>query len=135
MGLSLITLYSINKTRTGAAVAINQLLPTLTLTNLLIILTTIILSGIFSFIIAVNISKFAAKNIHKIPYEKLSITVLTTLLIIILIFSDLTPKGAILGLLIFITSTSLGIFTILTGVKRMHLMGCLLVPTILFYLL
>jgi len=135
MGLSFIALYSIQKTRTGAAVAVSRLLPELTLSNLLIILAAIILAGAASFIIAVQISKLAAKNIHKIQYSKLSLIILSTLLIIILIFSDFTLIGKILALLTFITSTFLGIFTILTGVKRMHLMGCLLVPTILFYLL
>ena len=135
MGLSFITLYSIERTRTGAAVALNQLLPNITLSNLLIILTAIAITGILSFIIGINISKPIAKNIHRIPYEKLSRIILIIIIIIITIFSDSTLQGALLGILIFITSTALGIFTILTGVKRMHLMGCLLVPTILFYLL
>ncbi len=135
MGLSFITLYSVEKTRTGAAVAIDKLLPNLTLANLYYILGAIIFSGILSFIIAVNISKIAAKNIHKITYTKLSIFILITLLIIILIFSDFSIQGKIISLLIFTTSTSLGIFTISTGIKRIHLMGCLLLPTILFYLL
>jgi len=135
MGLSFITIYSIGRTRTGAAVAINKLLPNLALSQIFLILLTIIISGILAFTIAVNISKFTAKNIHKITYSKISITILLILLLIVLIFSDLSFSGAITALLVFITSTSLGIFTILTGIKRMHLMGCLLVPTILFYLL
>jgi putative membrane protein len=135
MGLSFIALYSIQKTRTGAAVAVAKLLPELTLSNLSIILIAIIISGILSFFIAIQISKFTAKRIHKVEYSKLSIIILSILLIIVLIFSDFTIQGKIIALLIFITSTSLGIFTVLTGVKRMHLMGCLLIPTILFYLI
>ena len=128
MGLSFIALYSIQKTRTGAAVAISKLLPTLTLTNLIYIIATIIIAGIISFFITIYISKFIAKRIHKIHYSKLSIGILVVLLIITLIFTGL------LGLLIFITATALGIATILLGIKRMHLMGCLLVPSILYYL-
>jgi putative membrane protein len=135
MGLSFIALYSIQKTRTGAAVAISKLIPELTFQDLAIILLTIIISGIISFIIAIQISKFTAKNIHKIKYSKISLTILLVLLLIILIFSDFTFQGKILALLVFITSTSLGIFTIFLKIKRMYLMGCLLVPTILFYLL
>ncbi len=135
MGLSFITLYSIQKTRTGASVAINQILQPLTLSNLFIILTTILVSGILSFIIAINLSKFTAKYIHKIHYSTLSLTILSILLIIILIFSDFTIKGKIISLLIFTTSASLGIFTIQKGIRRMHLMGCLLIPTIIFYIL
>ncbi|MEK6872655.1 MAG: tripartite tricarboxylate transporter permease [Nanoarchaeota archaeon] len=135
MGLSFITFYSIQKTRTGAAVAISRLLPEPTMNNLFLIILTIILSGLIAFQLAIYISKFASKNIHKIKYSKLSSIILIILLAIVFIFSDFTLKGKIISLLVFFISTSLGIFTILSGVRRMHLMGCLLVPTILFYLI
>jgi putative membrane protein len=135
MGLSFVTLYSINKTRTGASVAISQLIPELAINNLFTIIFTIIISGILSFVIAINISKIASKSIHKIAYSKLSKIILSILIIMIFIFSDNTFEGKLISLLIFTTSTSLGIFTISSNVQRMHLMGCLLVPTILFYLL
>ena len=129
MGLSFIALYSIQKTRTGAAVAISKLIPTLTLSNLIYIIGTIILAGIISFFITLFIAKLIAKNIHKFHYSKISISILIILFIITIIFTGF------LGILIFITSAALGITTILLGIKRMHLMGALLIPTILFYLL
>ena len=128
MGLSFIALYSIQKTRTGAAVAISKLIPTLTLSNLIYIIATILIAGIISFFITIYLSKFIAKRIHKIHYSKLSLGILVVLLFITLIFTG------ILGLFIFITATALGITTIQLGIKRMHLMGCLLVPSILYYL-
>tara|TARA_Y100000310_G_C20655504_1_gene801767 strand:- start:1416 stop:2222 length:807 start_codon:yes stop_codon:yes gene_type:complete len=128
MGLSFIALYSIQKTRTGAAVAVSKIISTLTLTDLTYIIGTIIIAGVISFFITIFISKQIAKHIHKIHYSKLSIGILVVLLIITLVFTG------ILGLLIFITATALGITTILLGIKRMHLMGCLLVPSILYYL-
>jgi len=135
MALSFVTLYSIEKTRTGAAVAIQELLPTLTIQNLLAIILTIIISGILSFILTINLAKLTAINIHKIKYSILSKFILLTLIIIIIIFSDPTMEGKLRAIILFITSTSLGIFTISIGTKRMHLMGCLLIPTILFYVL
>ena len=134
MGLSFIALFSINKTRTGAAVAVNQLTPNLTFSNLMIILIVIIITGLLAFPLTVIFSKIAAKNITKIPYSKLSKIILMILLIIVFLFSDLTIIGKFTGLIIFIVSTSLGVFAISTGARRMHLMGCLLIPTILFYL-
>lgn len=134
MALSFVTLYSINRTRTGAAVTISKLLPSITPQIIMIILITIIITGVLASIITIQLAKITAKNIHKIKYSKLSIIILILLSIIVLFFSDFTTKGKLLSLLIFTTSTSLGIFTILIGTKRMHLMGCLLVPTILFYL-
>jgi len=135
MGLSLITIYSIGRTRTGAAVAISKLLPNLTINHIILILGTIIITGILAFTLAINLSKLTAKYITKINYQKLSITIISTLLIIILIFSDYSLLGKLLSLLIFITSTSLGILTISKNIRRIHLMGCLLLPTILFYLI
>lgn len=128
IGLSFITLFVIGRTRTGAAVAIKEILETITLPDLAIIIGTIIISGILAFIIAVNISKLFAKHITKINYRIISFIVLGILLIITIIFSN------ILGLLVFITATSLGVFTILSGARRINLMGSLLIPVILFYL-
>ena len=129
MGLSFITLYSIQKTRTGAAVAVSKLIPELSTTNLIYILATIFIAGIISFFLAILISKQIAKHIHKFDYSKISIIIVAILTIITLIFTGF------LGLLVFLTATSLGIATILLGIRRMHLMGALLVPTILFYLI
>jgi putative membrane protein len=129
MGLSFIALYSIKKTRTGAAVAISKLIPELSLSNLFYILTAIIISGILAAFITVFLAKLIAKKIHKFNYSKLSLTIFVVLLIITLIFTGF------IGLLVFITSTALGITTIQLGIKRMHLMGSLLIPTILFYLI
>ncbi len=129
MGLSFIALYSIQKTRTGAAVAISKLIPELGLTELFYILGTIIISGILASFITIYLSKLTAKNIHKIKYSKLSIIILLILTIITIYFTG------ILGLLVFIISAFLGLTTIFLGIKRMHLMGALLIPTILFYLL
>ena len=129
MGLSFITLYSIQKARTGAAVAISKLIPELSLTNLFYILGTIIIAGIFSFFLTIQIAKFIAKRIHKFNYTKISIIILIILTIITIIFTGF------LGFLVFLTATSIGITTILLGIRRMHLMGCLLVPTILFYII
>jgi len=134
MGLSFITFYVINKTRTGAAVYVSRLIPNITFNQLTIIILVIIISGLLSFIIAIKISKISALYIGKINYQKLSFLILTFLIIIVFTFSDFTIEGKILSLIIFITSTFLGIFTILKETKRIHLMGCLLIPTILFYL-
>ena len=128
MGLGFVTLFAIGRARSGAAVAVRDILKEITLTDLTIITTTIIISGILAFIIGINISKIFTRYVTKINYRILSITVLTILLIITLIFSN--P----LGLLTLITSTALGVFCILSGARRINLMGSLIVPVVLFYL-
>ncbi len=126
--LTFVTLYSINKTRSGTAVAIKEILKEISFQNLIIIIITIILAGAISFFIGIKLSKIIAKNINKINYKTLSIITLAILLIVNIIFSNL------LGILVLIASTSLGIFTILSNSRRINLMACLLIPTIIFYL-
>ena len=128
MGLSFITLYTIGKTRTGSALAVSQILSELTIKNLAIILTTINLTGILAFILAISLAKLSAKYITKFNYTKISKVIILVLVILTLYFTG------ILGLLVLITATSLGIYTITKQIKRIHLMGCLIIPTILFYM-
>ena len=128
MALSFITIYSIDKTRTGSAVAVKEILKTITKIDLSIIIATIFISGFLAFILGIKISKFIALNINKINYTYLSISILLILLIVNMLFSGL------LGLIVLITATSLGVFTILSKARRINLMGALLIPTILFYL-
>ncbi len=129
MGLSFVTLYTIQKSRTGSAVAISKLLETFSISNLYIILLTIFLSGVLAFFLTIFLAKIFSKIISKISYNKLSLGILIFLSFIILIFSGF------LGFLVFIVSAFIGLTCIYVGVKRTHLMGCLLLPTILYYLL
>ncbi|MBC8435155.1 tripartite tricarboxylate transporter permease [archaeon] len=127
VAFSFFTLYLISKTRTGIANAISQI-TTLSFTMLLWIFLTIIISSIFATIITLNLSKSLAKNFDKINYKKMSFFILTLLTSIII---GLT---GFLGLFIFITSTILGLACINYNIKRSFLMGCLLIPSILYYL-
>ena len=129
MSLSFIILYIINKSRTGSAAYIYKLLPTLTLSNLILIFLTILIVSVMAFIITIKISKIFSKNIPRINYNLLSILTLIFLSIIIFYFSGF------LGFLVFITSTSIGITCILLNVRRTTLMACLITPTILYYLI
>lgn len=127
MGLSFIALYSINKARTGTAIAISKIIQ-LNLQDLFIIILTIILSGIIAFFLTIQLAKFFSTYIHKINYRLLAISIISILTILTIIFSGF------LGLLVLIVSSSLGFTCISLGIKRTHLMGSLLLPVILFYI-
>lgn len=124
---SFLTLFLINKTRTGTAAAISELLQ-LTPKTLTAIFITILVTAVISGFLTIRISKLFAKNIHKINYLKIS------KIIIILLTLTVFLVSGFLGILVFIISTVLGYLTILLSVRRGFLMGVLLVPTILFYL-
>lgn len=127
MSISFVTLYLIQKPRTGAASAISQL-TTLSTNQLIYILIAITITSIAAIFLTIQISKFFATHINKFHYSKISIAVITLLAIITIAFSGFT------GLLIFLTATCLGLTAIYSGIRRSHLMGSLLIPTILLYL-
>jgi putative membrane protein len=127
MSISFITLILFQKSRTGAAFAISQIIP-LALNHLPTILLTTFLTTLLAIPLSLKISSTVAKNIHKIPYTKISIFTLIFLIIITYIISGF------LGILILIVATSLGLTCIEFGTRRSFLMGTILIPTILFYL-
>lgn len=127
MSMSFVTLFLIQKSRTGAAATISQITQ-LSSINLTWILITIFLTAIIAIPLTLQISKLFAKNIHKIPYTKISIVILLLLTTITIFFSGF------LGLLVFIIATILGLTAIEFQTRRSFLMGAILIPTILYYL-
>ena len=127
MGLSFVSLYAISKTRTGAAAAIQQIIGILSWKTLIIILLVVLASGVISFFLIKVLTKFFSQKISRINYSLLSTSTLIFLIILVFIFSGF------LGFLVLIASTLTGIYCNSLNVKKTHMMGCLLIPTILFY--
>jgi putative membrane protein len=128
MGFSFIALYAVSKTRSGAAVAIQQIMGTLSWKILLLILITILISGVISFYLTKHLARILSKEISRINYSKLSIATLCFIVIIVFLFSGI--KGSILlGI-----STILGIYCLSLPIKKTNMMGCLLLPSIIYYL-
>ena len=127
MGFSFVSLYAISKIRTGAAASIQEIIGTLSWKILILILFSVLISGIISFFLTKFLAKFFSQRINKINYFLLSIATLIFLMIIVLIFSGF------LGLLILVSSTLVGIYCNSLPVKKTHMMGCLLIPTIIYY--
>ncbi len=127
VSVSFLSLYLINKSRTGVASAIQQTM-TITPKDLALVYIAIIISAIISVFLTIKISKIFARNIHKINYSKISLAVLILLTIVIILFSGFY------GFLIFVVSTLLGLSCTYLGVRKGFLTGSLLIPTILFYL-
>ena len=129
MGFSFITLYIISKTRTGAAVAVQQISGSLSLNLLIFILGIILISGIISFFLAIFLAKFFSQRMEKINYAHISLVTLLLLVIVVILFSGF------IGLAVLIASTFTGIYSISLGVRRTNMMGCLMIPTIILYLI
>lgn len=126
-GLSFVTLYSINKARTGTAAAIQNLLPGFSSSDLLVILGVLLVAGILAFIIAILLSRVFARIFSKINYIWLSIFILLFLAAVVLVFSGW------LGFLLFVIASFVGLFAVLSGARRTNLMGSLMLPAIILY--
>ncbi|HLF54079.1 MAG TPA: tripartite tricarboxylate transporter permease [Candidatus Nanoarchaeia archaeon] len=129
MGLSFVTLYAINKTRSGSAAATLEILKTITLQDLITILIAITIVGIIASALGIIISKICAKYISKINYALLTILTIATITLVNIFFSN------ILGIFILVISSSLGIFAISSNSRRINLMGALIIPAIIYYIM
>ncbi|HEY4705514.1 MAG TPA: hypothetical protein VII27_07270, partial [Thermoplasmata archaeon] len=68
------------------------------------------------------------RRIHRVRYDLLARGILALLAVLILVLA-----GAA-GLMIAVVAGVLGLGAPFAGVKRVHLMGCLIVPVVLLYL-
>lgn len=128
-GVSFILVVSIGKARTGAAAVVEELLEKITYLQIGALITVFILITLGATCLATILSRKFATYIDKIAYNKVSLVALAFIVVCVGAISHVT------GLLILATGTALGIYAINSNIKRMHLMGCLLVPTLLAYLL
>lgn len=129
IGLSFIVYYSIQKTRTGIALTTSELFSQITTRQLIIILTAALLTSVLCFYWTKTLAKVFSKNINKLNYPLLSIIIIVIITALTICFSG------VLGAVILIVSTNIGIFGILSDVKRINLMGCLVIPVVLIYLI
>ena len=103
MGFSFLSLYTITKTRTGAAAVINEIIGIFSWKILILILFVVLISGIISFFLTDLLAKIFSKNIAKLNYTLISIITLSVLIIIVSIVSGF------LGLIVLTASTLTGI--------------------------
>jgi putative membrane protein len=130
-------LFIIARARSGAAAAIQALSagevalwepvgqpPTL----LLVLVASSILAAAFAYPVTLLCSRLAARHIHRVRYDVIARAVLIALALLI------TVLAGAAGLMVAALATVLGLVPPLAGVKRVHLMGSLIVPVVLLYL-
>lgn len=123
---SLLSLYLIQKPRSGVAVAIERIAGGIDFNGfLLLVATSLFVTGI-SVIITLKLAKGFAGFIQKLDYNLLVKTIL--LFLIAMTFALTGP----FGLLVLTTATAIGLLGPLLHIKRTHAMGCLILPIILW---
>jgi len=128
MSFSIVTLFAIEKTRTGSAAFIGEIIPSLDTKYLILILFAVVISGIASFYLTIYLGKIVSLNVSRINYKILAFTTLGILVLVIGLVSGW------LGLGVFVISTVTGLYALQFRVRRTNMMGALMVPSVVFYL-
>lgn len=127
--LSFVSLYVLDKARNGAIVAVNKILEGFTVNTFVLFIGTALIAGSVATLLALTISRVFSRYIFRVKYSVVCLSVIIFIILLVFIFSSW------LGLLILFVSTMLGLIPPLVGCGRNHMMGCLILPVILFFLL
>lgn len=121
-------LYTIGRPRSGAAVAIEKILGNFGFNDFIMLIAVSLIAVGIAAIATLFLSRKFLILVEKIPYNKISISILSLLLVLTIIFTG--P----MGLLVLVVSTAIGLVAPLTGVKRSLGMAVIILPVIFFYL-
>lgn len=134
----LVALSVIGKTRSGAMVAINDVLGvangitggviTLDTSTLLLFFGVILLTAFLSYFSTIMIGNNVHRVLSRIDYSKLCIGVLIGLAFMVILFTGL------FGLLIFVIATPIGMLAPFFKVRKSNAMGVILLPVILYFI-
>ncbi len=134
----LVALSVIGKTRSGAMVAINDVLGaasgvtasviTLDTSMLLLFFGVILLTAFLSYFSTIMIGNNVHRVLSRIDYSKLCIGVLIGLAFMVVLFTGF------FGLLIFIIATPIGMLAPFFKVRKSNAMGVILLPVILYFI-
>ncbi len=126
---SLIALYTIQKGRSGAMVAIDKLVNVneWDVSVIIILLIVIVSVSVISYYTTIYLGDRIAGVLSKVDYSKLCAAVLAGLSIMVLMFTGL------FGFMIFLISTPVGMIASFAKIRKTHAMGVILLPVILYF--
>lgn len=129
MVLSLITLFTISKARNGSIIVVQQLLRNIDAKVLILFFAVALVAGGIATFLTLYVSKVFSTIMNKLNYSVLSVFIIAFITLMVLYFSG------VVGLLILIIATSVGLIPNITDVSRSNSMACLLVPIVLVNIL
>jgi putative membrane protein len=124
---SLVALYVIDKPRSGAAAAIQELM-TLDQSILAQMILIVVIVAAASYLACNGAARLAGRAISRLNYRLLCLGVLVFLVAMTYAFTG------IFGLFIFFLSTVVGLIAPIAGIHRTHAMGVLMLPLIMRYI-
>ncbi|MEK6938677.1 MAG: tripartite tricarboxylate transporter permease [Nanoarchaeota archaeon] len=129
MLISIAAAYILDKARNGAIVVVNEIIGSVGFEEMMLFMGVALVASGLGAICALRLSKIFAKYIVRVNYTKLILGILIAITIMTFYFDGF------LGLLILATSTAVGLVVNKWGVGKNHLMGCLILPVILYFVL
>jgi len=124
--LSFVAIYAIGRPRSGAAVAVGQVME-VGLRELIFLVGIALFAGGIAAILQLQLGKLAAKHIGRMPYRATCLAVMASIVGLTIWYSGL------IGLPILATATAIGLLPAITKVKRTHCMGVIMLPCILYF--
>ena len=126
----LFALAVIGKTRSGAMVAVEELLQIANLTaqDIILFLLVIAITALLSYFSTIAIGNNIHRMLARLDYSMICISVLLGLALMSLLFTGF------FGLLIFVIAIPLGMSASFMKIRKSHAMGVILLPVILYFL-
>lgn len=112
----------IGRTRSGSAVFLSKIFNQ---EHVLFLAGIILVSGVVSALVCLKISVRLVEIYRKVDYRKMTVFAMFFLIIVVTVFTGF------LGLLVFFTSTCIGLACNYLRVKRINCMASLIIPTII----
>lgn len=126
MLFSFVALYAIGRPRSGAAVAVGELLK-VGPNELMFLVGAALLAGGLSAVIHLKLGELAARHMGKLPYRVMCTVVIASIVALTIYYAGF------IGLLVLATATAIGLLPAAVKVKRTHCMGVIMVPCILYF--
>lgn len=123
--LSLVTFYLLSKARNGAVVSISKLFNEWSLEVFILFFIIALIVGSLALFIGINLSKTFALYFSKLPYKKVLLSVILFIFLMSFILSGIQ------GIIILLTSISIGIVSSRFNTAKSFLLGCLILPVII----
>jgi putative membrane protein len=124
--ISFVTLYAIGRARSGAAIAVGQIM-NIGLRELVFLVGVALFAGGIAAMIQLQLGKLAAKHMWRMPYRTICLAVIATIIGLTVWYAGL------IGLPILATATAIGLLPAVARVKRTFCMGVIMFPCILYF--
>ncbi len=122
-----VVFFAAGKTRSGAVWALSQMVPSLGVQDMVVLAAAGLAACFLAAALTITIGQRSLRVLATLNYR----TMTKGLIIIVAVM--VAVMTGVVGLVVALATTCLGIVCVRVGVRRTHLMGFLVMPTILFF--